>query len=126
MRIVTVLGWPAVVLAACGGESGSGGSVDAGDGGGGGGSADACVGLHCQIADCRAQGKVDTSISGRVFAPNGTLPLYGISVYVPATDPGAFPDGAQCSRCSDELPGKPIVEALSGEDGRFTLYNVPA
>jgi hypothetical protein len=124
MRIVTVLGLPAVVLVACGGDSGSGGNVDGGSDGGG--RTDPCVGLQCQIVDCRAQDKIDTSISGRVFAPNGTLPLYGISVYVPATDPGPFPDGAQCSRCSDQLPGQPLVEALSGENGQFTLLNVPA
>src|SRR4051812_14215884 len=58
-----------------------------------------CVGLECNIADCQAMGMSPTTISGTVFAPNGTLPLYGVSVYVPNADPGAFKPGVQCGSC---------------------------
>ena len=68
----------------------------------------------------------ETTVSGTVFAPNGTLPLYGINVYVPNTDPGPLPDGSVCSRCTDPLPGNPVVQAISDESGRFSLSGVPS
>src|SRR5687767_11667605 len=84
-----------------------------------------CEGLRCNVTDCAAAGKPATSISGTVYAPNGTLPLHGITVYVPNRDPGPFTDGAQCMRCVNNLPGDPIVQTFSDEAGRFTLSGVP-
>jgi hypothetical protein len=66
-----------------------------------------------------------TSISGTVYAPNGTLPLYGVNVYIPSTDIGDFTDGLQCSKCSDALPGNPVVQTTSNEGGHFELDGVP-
>jgi hypothetical protein len=85
-----------------------------------------CTGLECQVVDCVGMSMPDTTISGTVFAPNGTLPLYGVTVYVPNSDPGPLPDGAQCSRCGDMLPGNPIVQTTTDEAGHFTLTGVPA
>jgi hypothetical protein len=87
---------------------------------------DQCVGLQCQVVNCQAMGMPDTTVSGTVYAPNGTLPLYGVTVYVPNSDPGPLPDGAQCSRCADDLPGSPVVRATTDEAGHFTLTGVPA
>lgn len=88
---------------------------------------DACAnGLRCQITNCAAQGKPPTTISGIAYAPNRTLPLYGVTVYVPNSDPGPFTEGAQCSRCDTQIPGEPIVSGTSDEAGRFTLSDVPA
>jgi hypothetical protein len=87
---------------------------------------DACQGLRCKVADCTKQGLPETSISGTVFAPNGTLPLNGVTVYVPNQDPGFFTDGVTCARCSNILPGDPITQAVSDTSGRFTLTNVPS
>jgi hypothetical protein len=119
MRILVMIGLPVIAtLVACGGHKPGGGDDDS--------SSDACTGLSCGIQDCRAMGKPDTAISGTVFAPNGTLPLYGITVYVPGTDPGPLPAGAQCARCSDNLPGSPIVQTISDERGHFVLSGIPA
>lgn len=85
-----------------------------------------CVGLQCQIVDCAKQGLPSTTISGKVFAPNGTLPLYGVTVYVPNAAVPPFTSGAQCSRCSDDLPGQPVVSAVSKEDGSVSVPDVPA
>ncbi len=87
---------------------------------------DACTGIECQIVNCAAQGMPPTTVSGTVFAPNGTLPLFGASVYVPLLDPGPWPAGVQCSRCESQLPGGAAASATSGVDGKFTMMNVPA
>jgi hypothetical protein len=108
--------------AACGGNSGGGG----GDGGMGSGSADACVGLECQIVNCAAQGRRSTTLTGVVHAPNGTLPLYGVSVYVPRQPLDPPKAGVECSRCSDDLPGAPLVVTVTDDQGRFRLEDVPA
>jgi hypothetical protein len=81
----------------------------------------ACQGLECSEVDCASMGMPATTISGTVFAPNGTLPLYGIDVYVPNADPGMFPDGAICDRCDQDLPGSPVVRATSDEAGKFSI-----
>jgi hypothetical protein len=78
------------------------------------------------IVDCSHQGGTPTSISGTVYAPNGTLALYGANVYIPRLDPGPLPDGPQCDRCNGELPGGAISRAISDEAGHFRLDNVPA
>ena len=88
--------------------------------------APACEGLACKIADCASKGLPPTSVSGRVFAPNGTLPLYGVTVYVPATEPGPLPEGVTCGNCAASLPGGAVTQAVTDEDGRFRLPDVPA
>ncbi len=87
---------------------------------------DECVGLECNIVACQDMGMPDTTIKGRVFAPNGTLPLYGITVYVPNAPVGPMPEGAQCSRCNDDLPGSPLVRATTDTNGDFTITGAPA
>lgn len=90
---------------------------------------DECVGLECNIVDCAAQGMPPTSISGTVFAPNGTLPLFGVTVYVPNTSQFPLPpfaDGLTCGRCDDPLPGSPITSVQSDEAGHFTIQGVPS
>jgi hypothetical protein len=106
--------------AACGnhdGGSGGNGKPDAAP------DAPPCEGIGCMQVKCDGGGT--TSISGRVFAPNGTLPLFNATVYVPLQPVGPITTGATCDRCS-ELSGKPLVRAVTDEQGRFTLTNVPA
>jgi hypothetical protein len=86
----------------------------------------ACEGLACKIADCRSKSLPSTSVSGTVYAPNGTLPLYGVLVYVPISDPGPLPDGVTCGNCSSSLPGGAITQVVTDEAGHFTLPDVPA
>jgi len=112
----------AVVLGACGHNSGGfqDAAIDAGY------DPDACVGLECFQFDCSMKGAPPTSISGTVYAPNGTLPLYGVDVYVPRSDPGPLPDGAQCARCDQGLLGGSYAQTRTDEAGHFVLENVPA
>lgn len=95
-----------MTLAACGSPNRNG----TGDGDGGTGQQDAAC---------------NTSISGKVFAPNGTLPLYNVTVYVPGSPPGPFEDGVKCGNCEGDLPGGALARTQSGADGSFRLENVP-
>jgi hypothetical protein len=109
-----------------GGNGGSGGGGGAGGGGGtggtggGGGSGPAMNGVP---QDCPTGGT--TTITGKVFAPNGTLPLYNAIVYVPASTPMPIPDGVSCNACDGKVSGKALVSALTGPDGSFTMKDSP-
>ncbi|HET7500547.1 MAG TPA: carboxypeptidase-like regulatory domain-containing protein [Kofleriaceae bacterium] len=87
---------------------------------------DACEGLGCSIVDCSAKSLPSTTVSGTVYAPNGTLPLYGVTVYVPIHDPGPLPAGVTCGNCASSVPGGAYTQAITDEAGRFTLSGVPA
>lgn len=82
-----------------------------------------CVGLECNQVKCSGGG--DTTVSGTVFAPNGTLPLYNAIVYVPNSTPKPFDKGVTCDQCGAVASGNPVVTALSQSNGTFTLKNVP-
>jgi hypothetical protein len=103
-----------VAVGACGPNArGDGDGDDDGDDGASGASADAAVACT-------------TSISGRVFAPNGTLPLYNVLVYVPQRDPPPFAAGVQCGRCTQDIPGGAIASTTTDAAGGFVLHGVPA
>ncbi|HVV88723.1 MAG TPA: hypothetical protein VHE35_37015 [Kofleriaceae bacterium] len=119
LRLASLVFVSAVGLAACGDDGkGNGTPIDAAPGG-----PDACVGLQCQQVQCPMG--MTTSLSGTVYAPNGTLPLYNAIVYVPNGPVDAFIPGAQCDQCDEELSGDPVVKTTTGTDGKFQLDNVP-
>lgn len=93
-----------------------------GDDDGGGGNGGLCQGLQCQQKTCANGG--DTTVTGKVYAPNGTLPLYNAIVYVPNTTPSALPKGATCDTCG-AVTGNPVASAITDATGTFTLKNVP-
>jgi hypothetical protein len=100
-------------------------------GGGSGGCTGFCLN---QDTTCAAASK--TKVTGKVFAPNGTLPIPGALVYVPngaATTPygvAAITAGVSgagtCEQCNQPASGSPLVSTTSAFDGTFTLDNVPA
>jgi hypothetical protein len=83
-----------------------------------------CEGLECDQVEC--DGGLTTSLSGTVFAPNGTLPLYNVNVYVPRAALAPFGEELTCDQCGDELSGRPLVRTVTDTAGHFTLTNVPA
>jgi hypothetical protein len=89
-----------------------GAAQDAADG-------DACTGLACQQVACADGGT--TTITGTVFAPNGTTPLPNVVVYVPN---GALPTLAQGASCGCTT-ATAIASGVSGIDGSFTITNAP-
>jgi hypothetical protein len=90
------------------------------------GPAEACQGLACQVPACTGGAK--TTISGKVYAPNGTLPLYNVLVYVPnpsVTPVMPFTEGVSCDRCGASVVN-PVTSAVTDETGSFLLENAPA
>jgi hypothetical protein len=83
----------------------------------------ACTGLQCQVQACPGGGT--TSLSGTAYAPNGTLPLYNVAVYVPNAPLDPFKPGVSCDRCETLASGKPIASALTDYQGKFKIANVP-
>lgn len=104
------------------GDDTNGDGTDDGDFDGRDASSGGCVGLRCQQKSC--SNGATTTVSGKVYAPNGTLPLYNAVVYVPNQKPDALTKGATCDRCG-AVTGDPVVSALSDATGRFVLKNVP-
>ena len=86
-------------------------------------SAQQCTGLCLQQVTC-ANPAVTTTVSGTVYAPNGVDPLPGVMVYVPNGPVAPLPAGATC-RQGGTPPSSPLVQAVTGIDGKFTLTNMP-
>jgi hypothetical protein len=84
---------------------------------------DACTGIACDVQECAA-GK-ETILQGYVFAPNGTLPLPDIQVYIPNGNLEPFKPGISCIACGQPLSGEPITTAVTDETGHFVLTGVP-
>jgi hypothetical protein len=82
-----------------------------------------CVNLQCQQMLCANGGH--TTVTGTVYAPNGTLPLYDAMVYVPNAPVPPLPKGLSCDRCGVLPAGSPLVGALTDTHGVFTLKDVP-
>lgn len=112
----------------CGRDNG-GGNGDGGNGDGGSGDGGGCIGLQCQQTDpaeCVKMGGVPTTLTGKVFAPNGTLPLYNAIVYVPNAPLSPFTEGVSCDACGAVQSGSPVVATVTDTTGAFKLTNVPA
>jgi hypothetical protein len=63
-----------------------------------------------------------TTLTGTVYDPSGTLPLYNALVYVPNAPLDPIADGVSCD-C--EVSGDPLVHTTTDESGKFVLENVP-
>ncbi len=126
-----------LVLGACGGTSGGGGfdggmdatkhGFDSGmlhfGGDGGSEAAGPCTGIACNVEHCSGGGS--TTVDGYVYAPNGTLPLYDVQVFIPNAPLEPLAKGVQCQNCGAPLSGNPITTALSDSKGYFKLTGVP-
>jgi hypothetical protein len=82
-----------------------------------------CTGLCLQQMMCT--GNATTSISGKVFAPNGTDPLPNVTVYIPNDVVQPFTPGVSCPTVGAPPSGSPLVGTTTAVDGSFTLNNAP-
>jgi hypothetical protein len=85
--------------------------------------AQSCTGLCLQQVTCPNGGT--TTVSGVVYAPNGTDPLPNVTVYIPNAPVAAFTPGVSCDVVGAPPSGSPLVGATSAVDGTFTLGDVP-
>jgi hypothetical protein len=122
-----------------GGRGGSGNGASGEPAGTPGGGAGAPMiqlatdsGPGSSVVRCTSQGQcVDstcstpTSISGQVFDPAGTNPLYDIAVYVPEKPPDPLAPGASCAACNSLYTGGVVAGGLTDPAGHFVLQNVP-
>ena len=82
-----------------------------------------CVGLQCQQQTC--SGTTTTSISGVVYAPNGTDPLPNVTVYIPNATVAPFSPGVSCPVVGAPPSGSPLVGTESNVDGSFNIIDAP-
>ena len=83
-----------------------------------------CTGLCLQQVTC-SNPAITTTVTGKVFAPNGQDPLLNALVYVNNAPVDPFPQGVTCDQCGAPASGSPLVSATTAVDGSFTLKNVP-
>lgn len=108
--------------AGTGGDGGLGGDgPDLGVDGGGVDADSPCVGPSCP-AVCPPGS--ETTLTGKVFAPNGKTPLYNTIVYAPRSPLAPITHGPTCERCGT-VSGDPIATALTDATGKFELKNIP-
>jgi len=81
-----------------------------------------CVGSACQ-QKCPAN--QTTSITGTVYAPNGTDPLPNVTVYIPTAAVDPFTPGVSCPVVGAPPSGSPLVGTETDVNGNFTLIDVP-
>jgi hypothetical protein len=67
-----------------------------------------------------------TSVSGTVYDPAGTTPIYRAHVYWPSTALDAVPEGISCTACGTPESGRPITDTVTDTSGQFKLVGVPA
>ncbi len=88
--------------------------------------AQSCTNLClAQLPPNSCSGTATTTVSGTVYAPNGTDPLPNVLVFIPNAPLPAFTAGVACVTPSTPPGGSPLVGTISAADGSFTISNVP-
>jgi hypothetical protein len=109
-----------------GATSGAGGIGDAGGTGGirSTGGITSAGGVTSPGGAC--DGSLNTTISGVIYDPAGTNPLYNVIVSIPSAALDPIPTGAvTCASCEAQVSGQPIATALTDANGHFVLNHVP-
>ena len=83
-----------------------------------------CQGLACFLANCPADS--DTTVVGKVTAPNGQDPIRDALVYVPnGGAPEEFPPQVACETCQSPIGDRPVTITSTDVDGTFELRHIP-
>jgi hypothetical protein len=84
-----------------------------------------CPGGGYQCLQQMCTGNGTTSLTGTVYAPNGTDPLPNVTVYIPNGVVQAFTQGVSCPIVGAPPSGSPLIGTETDVNGNFTLVNVP-
>ncbi|HEX7665019.1 MAG TPA: hypothetical protein VF407_10925 [Polyangiaceae bacterium] len=98
-------------------SGGDGGAFGEGGKGFGGGDGD---GAAPPALNCSNSG----TVTGTVYAPNGTLPLYNVIVFTPSSALAPFNEGVSCDKCGT-VSGNPLASTVTDSSGKFTLQVPP-
>jgi hypothetical protein len=110
------------IVAACSSSSSRSGfgTGDGTTGTGTGGDGDGGPGLGTGQADAAAATpKVVAHLTGKVVAPEGTIPISNALIYLASTTPPPIPQGVFCDKCVELTPTTPYT--YSKADGTFDL-----
>jgi hypothetical protein len=80
------------------------------------------------VDDANGNGTTSTgcaSLSGTVYTPGKTDPLYNAIVYIAKGTPDRIMSGASCDKCGGLSAAQAVTATLSGPDGKFKLTGVP-
>jgi hypothetical protein len=66
----------------------------------------------------------ETSVSGRVFFPNGTDPVSKALIYIPRGEPDVIPSSPACVVCRDA--SEVVATTTTDVTGAFTLSGIPS
>lgn len=91
-----------------------------------------CSGPYCleqQQVNCPSGTK--TTITGTVYASNGTDPLPNVIVYIPngppdASGTGTFAEGVRCQPPATQPSGFPLTGTVSIYNGTYSIVDAPA
>jgi len=141
-------GGAAGATSGAGGQAAGAGGANAGDDGGAGGGAmgtggsspgtggatsGSGGGAEQPDGSTDSDGSVDhvictapTSISGVVYDPAGTRPIYNAFVYAPTKPLDPIAPGVSCDRCATTLSGAPAAMTRTDATGHFKLEGLPA
>jgi hypothetical protein len=92
-------------------STGPGGTTTAGD--------ETATGSGIKLDVGGGQKRNDIELTGRVFAPNGEIPIAGALVYVTTQPPAGIPDEVYCDEC--EMLGSGEFFTTTDPDGTFEL-----
>src|SRR5512135_272328 len=108
-----------LALVACGSSGNAGFGATGGDGG---------VDASSPVGDAAVFGTNDgeagappvvAHLTGKVLAPEGTIPISGALVYLANAQPAPIPNGVYCDKCVELSPD--TAYTYSNADGTFDL-----
>jgi hypothetical protein len=84
-----------------------------------------CMVTSCTVPACGELEGPKTTLSGTIYDPAGSVPLYNVAVYIPNKPLDPVPEGLSCQQCNGTASGQPIASALTDATGHFTMDNPP-